>query len=223
VTAVGRTGRVLAALLAAATLAVACGDDDARGRDGIEIGGTATARGPEAWPAPPAEQVAGLVARAGLQLQLRESLVHHVHAHLDVFVDGEHRVVPAAIGIVITDPGVHRFDELLGPSYGGIQECDEPCISPLHTHDATGVIHTESETAVDNTLGQLFTEWDVRLSDTCVGDFCTPDTPIQVYVDGEVQPLAGAAGIALTDQKEIAIVIGRPPSRIPDRGDFSAA
>ena len=30
-------------------------------------------------------------------------------------------------------------------------------------------MHTESATDVDNTLGQLFTEWDVRLDDHCVG------------------------------------------------------
>ena len=39
--------------------------------------------------------------------------------------------------------------------------CDKPCISPLHTHDVTGIIHTESSTHKDNTLGQLFVEWNV--------------------------------------------------------------
>lgn len=36
-----------------------------------------------------------------------------------------------------------------------------PCISPLHTHDTTGSLHTESATAVPNRLGQFFTEWGV--------------------------------------------------------------
>ena len=68
-----------------------------------------------------------------------------VHAHLDVFVDGEPIAVPAGIGINIDDPEVQRFkdpDDSVG--YGGIKRCRKPCISPLHTHDETGIIHTES-------------------------------------------------------------------------------
>src|SRR5581483_12176207 len=93
-----------------------------------------------------------------------ERLAHHVHSHLDIFVDGQPKLVPAGLGIVISDPAVHHdvvdgFDE-----YGGISvPCDHACISPLHTHDVSGVLHTESASDVDNTLGQLFTEWNVRL------------------------------------------------------------
>ena len=207
------------AVLLAMTLVVSCGDDSddaASETDGVEIGGSATARGPVAWPAPPPDQVAGLAAEAGVPLETRETLQHHVHAHLDVFIDGEHRMVPAGIGIVITDPAVNRFDELGGTSYGGINPpCDQPCISPLHTHDVTGVIHTESPTREDHTLGQLFQLWDVRLDERCVDEHCTPDTTIKIYVDGEEEPLADAADIVLSDGKEIAIVIGDPPDRIP--------
>jgi hypothetical protein len=217
--------------MAAAALAlvlVGCGDDDdaadgAGAGDELEIGGIASPGGPDAWPLPPAARAAALAEAAGLSLEVREHLAHHVHAHLDVFIDGEHRTVPAGIGIVIDNPDVRTFDDNLGRSYGGIEECAEACISPLHTHDTSGVLHTESATEQDNTLGQLFTEWDVRLDGECVGDFCADETPILVFVDGEEVPLADAAGIALTDLKEIAIVIGDPPDRIPDEGDFSAA
>jgi hypothetical protein len=224
---VGRRARVALALVALVAI-TACSsgskDDSDDAKDsGPAIGGSAVARGPEAWPAPPSDQVGALTEEAGLALEVKETLIHHVHAHLDVFIDGEHRKVPAGIGIVIADPGVRRFDDLAGTSYGGIEGCATPCISPLHTHDASGVVHTESATAEDNTLGQFFTEWDVRLDATCVGDFCTPDTSIEVYVDGKEVPLADAADIPLTDQKEIAIVIGDPPDRIPSEGDFSGA
>ena len=222
---IGRNVRLLAALVSALTLVVACGDDDAATTtvDGVEVGGSAPARGEIAWPAPPADQVGALTEAAGLELETREHLTYHVHAHLDVFIDGEHRTVPAGIGIVITDPGVRTSDGLLGASYGGISECDRPCISPLHTHDASGVIHTESATEEGNTLGQLFTEWGVRLDATCIGDHCTPETSIRIWVDGDEQPLADAADIALTNGREIAIVIGELPSRIPAEGDFSGA
>jgi hypothetical protein len=200
-----------------------CGDDDGAGATGPEIGGSAVARGPAAWPAPPADEVGKLTEAAGEHLEVKESLIHHVHAHLDVFIDGEHRVVPAGLGIVISNPGVRTFDDLSGTSYGGIEGCDEPCISPLHTHDASGVIHTESATDEDHTLGQLFTEWDVALTDTCAGDYCEPDTDLSVYVDGKELPFAEAAAIVLTEGKEIALIIGDPPERVPATGDFSAA
>jgi hypothetical protein len=184
------------------------------------IRGTADNTGAVAFPAPSADKVAALTQSAGLQLEQKESLVHHVHAHLDVYIDGEHRTIPPGIGIVSTDAGVH-VDELEGqPTYGGIELCNAPCISPLHTHAATGVIHTESAIDEDITLGQFFKEWDVRLDDTCVGDFCTPQTPITLYVDGTKTPLEGASSIVVSDQKEIALVIGTPPSRVPNQANF---
>ncbi len=95
----------------------------------------------------------------------------------------------------------------------------EPCISPLHTHDVTGVLHTESKASTPNTLGELFTEWDVTLDPSCVGGYCKADASVLVYVDGE-QYDGDPSSIELTDQREIAIVIGTPPTEIPSRFDF---
>ena len=157
---------------------------------------------------------------AGLEPETKESPLNHVHAHLDVFVDGKPIVVPAGIGIDTAHEDVRRFDEPDGSvSYGGISECATPCISPLHTHFASGILHTESATPEPNTLGEFFIEWGVTLSDSCVGEYCDP-TPIAVYVNGE--PYEGdPAAIELSDQKEIAIVIGTPPAQIPSTADFS--
>jgi hypothetical protein len=168
------------------------------------------------WPAP--ADPLQLAVEAGLTPERKEFLNYHVHAHLDVFVDGEAVVVPAGIGINIDDPGVrHGTDPV---AYGGIEECAEPCISPLHTHDESGVLHTESATEEGNTLGQFFIEWDVRLDESCVGEFCRPEEEIAVYVDGK--PYEGdPREIALTDRKQIAIVIGDPPAEIPSSYDFS--
>ena len=160
-----------------------------------------------------------LTVEAGLEPAPKEYLVNHVHSHLDVFIDGEEITVPAGIGINIDDPDVKKFDNPLG--YGGIEMCDRPCISPLHTHDETGVLHTESVDPEPHTLGQFFVEWGVELSETCVGEHCDP-TPIAVYVDGE--PYEGdPRAIELTDQKVIVIAIGTPPEEIPSTYDFSNA
>ena len=213
-------------VLGIVALVAACGRSGGGGTamsSGLSIGGVAESGGAAAWPAPPATKVAELTRGAGLALEHKESLIHHVHAHLDVFIDGAHRSVPSGIGIVITDAAVHTGTVDGEPAYGGIAGCDTPCISPLHTHDFTGVLHTESAVDVDNTLGQLFKEWDVRLTDTCIGSYCTPTTAIRLFVDGKAKALASASKVALTDHEEIAIVIGKPPTRIPSEGDFSGA
>jgi hypothetical protein len=170
------------------------------------------------WPAP-ADPLARTRA-AGLVADTHENFVHHVHAHLDVFVNGQPVTVPAGIGINIHDPRVKVFDINGEKGYGGISPaCETPCISPLHTHDVTGIIHTESLTNVDNTLGELFVEWGVKLDAKCVERYCRPATKIAIYVDGE--PFTGnPRTIQLTNHKEIAVVIGSPPADIPSSYKF---
>ena len=173
----------------------------------------------ELWPAP--ADPMGLAEAAGLQPEPQEIFVNHVHSHLDVFVDGSPVVVPAGIGIAIDDPGVHRFDLPDGSvEYGDITLCGAPCISPLHTHGIDGILHTESGTMVPNHLGQFFVEWGVPLTTTCVGDYCSPETPIAFYVNGEAFT-GDPTTIELADLAEIAVVIGTPPSVIPSTHDFS--
>jgi hypothetical protein len=165
------------------------------------------------WPAP--SDPLGRIEAAGLTTETHEFLDYHVHAHLDVFVNGAPVEVPAGIGINIVDPAVRSGEDAFGPTYGGIDPpCEQPCISPLHTHSADGVLHTESAADEPNTLGEFFTEWDVALSSDCVGGYCSPEASIQVFVDGETFD-GNPADIELIDQREIAIVIGSPPAEIP--------
>jgi hypothetical protein len=165
------------------------------------------------WPAP--ENPMALTCKAGLVPEKAEFLEYHVHAHLDVFVNGRPVIVPAGIGIDVNNPGV-QVDR--GPSgvtgAGNIAGCDEPCISPLHTHDLSGVLHTETKTPSPNRLGQFFTQWAVRLTSNCVGGYCKPDVPIKIYVDGKIET-GDPTQIELSDMREIAIVIGTPPATIP--------
>ena len=171
------------------------------------------------WPAP-----ADPMARArlaGLVPEPAEQLQYHVHAHLDVYIDGASVTVPAGLGIDITNPGVHTFTSGDQTSYGGIvPPCDQPCISPLHTHDATGIIHTESATRKNNTLGELFIEWDVHLDANCVATYCKPAKAVAVYVNGTAFT-GDPRTIPLSNFKEIAIVIGTPPAQIPSTADWN--
>ena len=212
-------GRLLLAFVVLASVGAATSASATSGGHRVGSGASRAVQ----WPAPPPSRAIPLAEAAGLVPETHESFEHHVHAHLDVYVAGKHVVVPAGIGINIADPDVKHFPSDGHTAYGRIEECSQPCISPLHTHDVSGVMHTESATAVDNALGQFFTEWDVKLTANCVDKYCTPKTRIALYVDGHQEPFEDAAQIALSDRKEIALVIGRPPAHIPATADFSNA
>jgi hypothetical protein len=101
-------------------------------------------------------------------------------------IGGNGQVVPALIGI----------------------DVERQLISPLHTHDATGIIHIESATQRTFTLGEFFTEWGVRLDGSCIAGYCdSPSQPVRFYVNG--QPVTGdPRAIALTAHAEIVIAVG---------------
>ena len=221
----GRLTSICVFALIVTALASACGggtgsSDDRSSDDRSAPPAPEPASGAPPWPAP-SDPIARTV-EAGLKPERKEFFAIHLHAHLDVFVNGEPVEVPAGIGIDITDPGVRRFEDPGGIGYGGIELCDKPCISPLHTHDTTGVLHTEAPENVTNSLGEFFVEWDVQLDERCVGVFCEPEASIAVYVDGE-RYVGDPAGIALENLREIAIVIGSFPSEVPSTYDFSNA
>jgi hypothetical protein len=195
---------------------VACSDSSA-GQSASVAPAPEPATGAAPWPRPP--NTLQLARKAGLKPGTHEYFTFHIHAHLDVFVNGDLEPVPAGLGINIRDPGVQTGEVNGSPVYGGISRCARPCISPLHTHDTTGVIHVEAPRQTDFTLGQLFTEWAVRLDSTCVGGYCESGE-FAVYVNGtrfEGDP----ATIVFADLQEIAIVIGTPPAGVPSTFDPS--
>jgi hypothetical protein len=172
-----------------------------------------------AAPWPLARDPMSLARQSGLTPGTHEFFTYHIHAHLDIFVNGRPVRVPAGIGIDIADPGVHRGVIDKAPSYGYIKLCPRPCISPLHTHDVTGVIHIESASRTRFTLGQFFQEWGVRLNRSCAGGYCAPGARVEVFVDGK-RHSGNPASIALASHEEIALVIGTPPKKIPSTYDF---
>lgn len=184
--------RVSLMLIAAVVLVAGCGESTSTSTAGHLTLNTGAAP----WPEP--DRVPQRVAAAGLPHGETESLAVHYHAHLDIIVNGKSEPVAASIG-----------------------REDQSFFSPLHTHATSGLIHIEAAKDQRFTLGMLFMEWGVRLTLNCVGGYCRPGTPISTYVDGHRarEPLPD---IVLTKGREIALVIGSPPSSIPSGWDCRA-
>lgn len=174
------------------------------------------------WPAP-ANPMA-LAQQAGLVPESAEYLTTHNHAHLDVFVDGVAIKVPAGIGIDIGASGVTdtKTPDGTADDYQ-VKTCPAACLSPLHTHDPSGLLHSESRAANHPAylLGQFFTEWGVKLDATCIGQYCKPTALIHIYLNGTLYE-GNPAQIPLASLLEIAIVIGRPPALVPTKWPFVA-
>ena len=124
----------------------------------------------------------------GLEPLSAEGQVIHIHQHLDLYVNGKHVVLPAGVGIY-----------------------DDSFITELHTHDTSGIIHVESPSIRTFRLGQLFAEWGVKLTASCVGRYCGR---VHGWVDGE-RGRGDPGQLALRPHQEIVVAAGRPPARIP--------
>ena len=150
------------------------------------------------WPAP--ADATAAASSAGLPMLSTEGMVEHIHVHLDVVADGRKVGVPADIGI----DTVH------------------PAISPLHTHDDTGVIHIESPVKRQFSLGEFFSEWGVSLSADNIGGLrATDGKTVRVYVNG--RPRTGdPASIVFNQHDEIALIYGppKPGESVPSTYEF---
>jgi hypothetical protein len=201
-----KTARLLALVLAVAGFAAACGSKSASRVYPTVVFSPLPAIVPTAgplsfstatppWPAP--ANAAPYIAASGLPALPTELLTFHIHAHLDIFVNGA--AVPVAAGIGIDFPRGQ--------------------ISPLHTHDTTGIIHVESAAPVVFTLGQFLTEWGVRHDADCIAAFCSPTVPIHAYVNG-AEFSGNRDDVPINAFDEIATVIGSAPATVPDHYDW---
>ena len=157
----------VAVLLVVGGLVLAGRDDD---RSPAGSGGPAadltsvSGQGREAappWPVPADPRARA--ALAGLPVGPMGTAEHY-HPQLQITVDGQPVVVPANIGV---DPATGQM-------------------SAVHTHTSDGVIHIEAARAGQTfTLGQLFTEWDVKLGPGQLGSLrAGDDGTLTVTVDG---------------------------------------
>lgn len=139
----------------------------------------------------------------GIATLPQEALQVHTHSHLDIYVNGKHVAVPRYVG----------FDIRGNKFYG---------LTPLHTHDTSGVIHKESPSPYDFDLGQFFGIWGVNLSKSCIGGMCTkPGALFQVWVNGH-RFFGNPRQIVLRAHDEIVIAYGKPPSKVPVKYHFPA-
>jgi hypothetical protein len=132
------------------------------------------------------------------------TLAMHEHANVQIFVRGEATTIPVDVGI---------------------DRAEQPAaIASVHTHTADGVVHVESNSLAEFTLGQFFDVWGVRLSGTCLGGFCeSGEDALQVFVDG-AEVTTGIRNVALDDQSVIVVTFGTPeelPEPIPSTFDFT--
>ena len=137
----------------------------------------------------------------GIQCNNMEQSVFHIHAHLNIFINGQNYTVPAQIGITST------------------------CLYWLHTHDETGIIHIESPIHQNYTLGQFFDIWKKNFSNTQIfNNTVSGANPLNVYVNGTKAPNGtNFKDIVLHAHDVITVVYGKPPSAIPTKADFSSA
>jgi hypothetical protein len=144
----------------------------------------------------------GALSVDGIQCNSSEQLLFHIHAHLDVFVNGQLMYIPSQIGII-----------------------PDKCIYWLHTHDESGIIHIESPIKSDFTLGQFFDLWKIKLNNSEVFNNVFNQTGsnniLQIYIKGNKLPNGtNYRDVKLHAHDEIALIYGTPPANIPSKYEF---
>jgi hypothetical protein len=116
-------------------------------------------------PAPWKPEYSFLAQRlAAFNFPQQTDIGYHVHAQLNVYVNGKQTPVPANLGI---DPQ-GRF------------------ISPIHTHDTTGVVHMESTRYYPFTLGEFVNVWGVYFTNNQLGAYKDGNgNVLQLWVNGK--------------------------------------
>jgi hypothetical protein len=103
------------------------------------------------------------MAAAGLS-PLNGEVMNHFHVHLEVYLMGGAVTIPAQVGI----------------------DAQSGALSPLHTHDTTGIVHVESAAPEPYTLDQFFTEWGQPLGSDSIGHIHSrPGYTISWFVNGQ--------------------------------------
>jgi hypothetical protein len=120
------------------------------------------------------------VASGGFPLPCATSVSMHVHPYLQIIINGQNVTIPADVGI------------------------SSSCLEPIHTHDASGILHLETPgTSTNYTLGQFFQIWSA--------------TDHTVAVDGQARPIVFNSTDILgfkadATHKVVLLVDGKPSS-----------
>ncbi|HVE37255.1 MAG TPA: hypothetical protein VNA18_03585 [Nitrososphaeraceae archaeon] len=82
-------------------------------------------------------------------------MLMHNHVSLNVTIDGKPIIVPSSIGI--TQTGIFADSSLFADH--SLDKYGMEGMSPLHTHDSSGLIHVESNTVRNYFLGEFLDIW----------------------------------------------------------------
>jgi hypothetical protein len=200
-----RRRRALLLLLALAVPAVAgCGSSSSAATHSSTQRAPAAPRqlGPERVPLEAGAAIAPATTAPGFTVDgvkcaPVEQLAYHIHAHLQVYLNGQPRSVPGGIGLL--GPVVQQT--AVGPWYGASK-----CYYWLHTHTSDGIIHVESPTPRTYTLGNFFDEWGQPLSSRQVA---TAQGKVTAFVNGKPWTKAPRA-IPLLPHAVIQLDVGSP-------------
>jgi len=124
---------------------------------------------------------------------------YHIHALMRIYQDGLLVPVPANVGI----------------------DLKRKVIAPIHTHDATGVLHFESNKPFPHTLGDVFEVWGVTLGPGQIGSLKDGDgRTVRVYVNGK--RIADPATYAVKKNDVIVIRYDDGSQNVPLNPDTKA-
>lgn len=182
-------GAALVGVIAVAVVAIAVTSSGSSHKTAPPIGpGTEAGLLTTAAPWPP--QYGALVSRVqAFKLPTQSDTGYHVHAALRIYIEGKQIPVPSQIGI----------------------DAREGFLAPLHTHDTSGVIHIEASERYPFTLGQLFTIWGVKFTDTQLGGYVSGNGKVlSVYVNGN--PVPNPVIYVMNAHDDIVVSYGKPGS-----------
>lgn len=159
---------------------------------GSGVPGSGGSAGLQATPAPWAPEDRALATRMqALNLPAASDGGYHVHAVVHVYANGRQTPVASEIGV---ESGIR----------GQILE-------PLHTHDTTGLIHIEANEKYPFTLGQFFTIWGVKFTNSQLGSYVTgKGNVLAAYVNGK--QISNPVGYVMNPHDKIVLGYGKPGS-----------
>jgi hypothetical protein len=120
------------------------------------------------------------------------NMLTHNHVSLNVTIGGKSIIVPTHIGMIQT--GIFG-DPLLYADHT-LDEYGMEGMSPLHTHESSGLIHVESNTVRNYTLGEFLDIWK---------GLDTEGKNVIASVDGK--PVSDFRNIILNDESKIVLDI----------------
>ncbi len=116
-----------------------------------------------------------------------KTMALHIHPQLSIAFDGQPLTVPSQIGIDQSLWKDHSLDQY------GLQG-----LGPLHTHDASGTIHIESNVNRNYTLGEFLNIW---------GGLDTSGKTVKATIDGK--PVSDYRATILRDGENINLQVGK--------------